>query len=353
MFMQPLKRFVRERLEATKTRRFHAAVNARVRGYYQAIVAQDPARELKPAERKRIADYSNDVFGSGTFAPWLEVYSAYRGEFVEGWIPENYFMRVVAPSWPYFSHIDAKVITRRILAIENIPDLAYHIDGSWIDREHRPLEESGLKHRLFANADAIFVKLDRGMRAQGVRKVTRDAFEPQQLAALGNFVVQSAIGQHPFFDQFTPDSVATLRITTLKPRGQPARNRASILRLGRDGGTLVTPENAIRVPVIDDRGTLSERANDAGWASLTAHPDSHVAFSGQRIPGYEAAVAMCERLHDESPFSILIGWDIAIDRSGDPVLMEWNQRRPGIAFCEASLGPCFEGLDWENVWRAH
>jgi hypothetical protein len=85
--------------------------------------------------------------------------------------------------------------------------------------------------------------------------------------------------------------------------------------------------------------------------SFTAHPDSEIAFSGERIPGFGRASAMCEKLHDENPYALAIGWDIAIDRSGSPVLMEWNQVWGGIALSEASLGPCFSNLGWENVWR--
>ena len=57
---------------------------------------------------------------------------------------------------------------------------------------------------------------------------------------------------------------------------------------------------------------------------------------------------MCKKLHDENPYSLLIGW-VAIDRSASPVLMEWNQIWGGIALSEASLGPCFSNLGWEHL----
>lgn len=350
MLAEPLRRLVRERLEAAKTRRFHARVNGLARATYQAMVTQDPARNLSDVEKKRIREFSKDVFGSVKFAPWLEVYSAYRGKFIEGWIPENYFMKVLVPSWRTYNNIDAKTIAHRILGTEYIPDLAYHINGFWLDREHRHLETSNLKDHLFADTDSVFIKADRGARGNAVRKVTRDEFDPEQLSRRGNLVVQTAIDQHPLFAQFTPNCVATLRITTVKPPGQPAEFKASILRFARDGATFVTP-NAIRVPIMDDQGALSESAVDKNWVRHTAHPDSNVAFSGKRVPGFQRAVALCKKLHDESPFSVLIGWDVAIDRSGAPVLMEWNQGIAGIALSEASQGPCFKGLGWENVWR--
>ncbi len=350
MFAKSFERAVRGQIEARKTRRFHARVNAKAQAAYKAIVTQDSARSLSSADRKLIKEYSNDVFGSPKFAYWLEVYSAHRGRFIEGWIPENYFMNVLVPTWTTYINIDAKTIARRILGTDCIPDIAYCINGFWLDREHRHLETSSLKEHLFANADAAFFKTDGAAQGKGVRRVTRAEFDPGRLSSQGNFVVQSAIEQHPFFNEFTADSVATLRITTVKPPGQSATNRASILRLGHGGATFLTAD-AIRVPVIDDQGSLSGRATDASWMSHTIHPDSKVAFSGKRIPGFQRAVAMCEELHDQSPFTTLIGWDIAIDRNADPVVMEWNEGIAGIALSEASLGPCFKDLGWEDVWR--
>jgi hypothetical protein len=352
MLTKFFSRLVRGQIEAGKTLRFHARDNAKAKAAYEAIVTQDPSRILSATDEKRIKEYSNDVFGSPKFAPWLEVYSAHRGEFIEGWIPENYFMKVLVPSWTTYRNIDAKTIARRILGTGHIPDLAYHINGFWIDREHRNLDTAKLADHLFAGTEAIFVKIDGPAQGKGVQKVTRSEFDQERLSRLGNFVVQPAIEQHRLFDQFTPDSVATLRITTVKPPGKSAKNKASILRLGHGGATILTAD-AIRVPVIDDHGSLSERAADARWISHTVHPDSQVAFSDQRIPGFQRAVAICEKLHDESPFTTLIGWDIAIDRNSAPLIMEWNQGVAGIALSEASLGPCFKNLGWENVWRKY
>ncbi len=350
MFTEPLKRFVRGRKDAAKTRRFHDRMNAWARTCYESIVAQEPARDLSSTQKKQIKEYSKDVFGSDKFVPWLEAYTAYRREFIEGWIPENYFRKYIAPTLGGYNHITGKIIARRLLGTEYIPDLAYYINGFWLDRDHGHLEPSEVKDYLFAQTDVVFVKTHRGARGEGVQKVTQTEFDPEQLAGLGDFVVQSAIEQHPFFTRFTPSSVATLRIMTVKPPAQRAESKGSILYLGRDGATIVT-RDALRVPV-DDQGILRETAIvDATWEPFTTHPDSQVAFSGERIPGFRRAITMCEKLHDENPYSVLIGWDIAIDPSGSPVLMEWNQVWGGIAFSEASLGPCFSNLGWENVWR--
>src|SRR3954447_22397499 len=128
MLTKSLKRVVRAEIEAGKTRRFHARDNAKAKAAYHVIVTQDPARSIGACEQKLIEEYGNDVFGSSNFVPWLQVYSAHRGRFIEGWIPENYFMKVLVPSWTTYSNIDAKTIARRILGAECIPDIAYFIN---------------------------------------------------------------------------------------------------------------------------------------------------------------------------------------------------------------------------------
>ena len=71
MFEETLWRFVKGQVEAEKTRRFHAFDNAKARAAYKAMVTQDPARNLSPAEQKQIIEYSKDVFGSPKLCPMV------------------------------------------------------------------------------------------------------------------------------------------------------------------------------------------------------------------------------------------------------------------------------------------
>lgn len=351
MMEKNITTFLKKVVSSNRNRHYHKQQKEKADRCYHEIIAQYPEHTISSRQRKIIDEYSHDTFGSSVFSPWLRTYAAYRGAFVEGWIPGNYFSRILTPRLVHYQNFDAKTISRRILGTDRIPDIAYHLNGFWLDREHREIPPGALKDVVFADTSTVFVKLDRSYGGRDVWKVDRTGFDPEELSALGDLVLQSPISQHPFFDQFTPDSVATLRIITVKQAGTPARNRASHLRLGRHGSTIVRTAEDIRVAVMDDDGTLGERGCGKRWASLSAHPDSGVAFAGATIPGFGSAVALCERLHDESPISMVIGWDIAIDVSGEPVLMEWNQGRIGIRFSEASIGPCFTGLGWEDVWK--
>jgi hypothetical protein len=42
---------------------------------------------------------------------------------------------------------------------------------------------------------------------------------------------------------------------------------------------------------------------------------------------------------------------MAVDEDGSPTLLEVNAKHNGIIFPEASTGPCFAGLGWEQLRR--
>jgi len=42
-------------------------------------------------------EYASDILGWKGYAPWLYVYCAINQVFKEGWIPDNYYGRIVVP----------------------------------------------------------------------------------------------------------------------------------------------------------------------------------------------------------------------------------------------------------------
>ncbi len=346
--LKGLESKIKEPLQAWLYDRHHVQAAKRT---YQAIVDQIPEHALDDATRGRIREYGRDVLGSGRFAPWLETYAAYRGAFLEGWIPNNYFGRILVPSWRIYPRIDTKTIGRRILGTDRLPDLAYHINGTWLDTNREILSQATVKDVLFKSHSHVFVKLDGSSQGKGVSKIAKADFDAAAIAARGNLVIQAPIRQHQFFDELSPDSVATLRITTVKLDGAKAERRASFLRIGLKEMEVVRARDELDVSIVDGTGALDRTACDDRWRMFREHPDTGAVFAGMIVPGFEKAVRFCEDLHDSSPFSTVVGWDIAIDRDREPVLIEWNTGHVEIAHTEASVGPSFRGLGWEDIWK--
>jgi hypothetical protein len=308
---------------------------------------------LRSSDSKLAEDYARTVLGSLDFAPWLKLYTTYRGQFVEGWIPDNYLGRVVCPAInkEYRSLGKFKTLTKRIVNTESIPDLAYFIKGNWITLEGETLSFSEMKTYLFDRQKEFFLKTDSSFQGKGVFKLDRKKFSELDYTKLGDFVIQEPIQQHPFFEEISPGVVATLRITTVKPYGKPAKNHLSALRIGVRGMDFIGPDHALRIPIWPNDGKFFDEVTNINWVPYERHPDTGVLFENQIIPHYDKVIQLCEQLHDQFAHFQLIGWDTTIDLNGNVKIMEWNTDEPGIVFSEVSTGPSFLGLGWEDLWK--
>jgi hypothetical protein len=47
---------------------------------------------------RHIKSYAGEVFGTENYWPWLALYAEMRGEFIEGWIPDDYYTFLLIPS---------------------------------------------------------------------------------------------------------------------------------------------------------------------------------------------------------------------------------------------------------------
>lgn len=316
-------------------------------------VLAEQGRNLSPQQAKIAEEYSRDVLGSVDFAPWLKLYTAFRGEFLEGWIPNNYLGRVVCPAVNGdFRNIGSyKTISKSLIQTDALPDIAYRIRGSWILDGGQPADLEEVKKKCFENHPYVFLKKDFSFQGNGVVKLTLEGFLTFDFSSAGDFVIQAPIFQHPFMEEISPGSVATLRITTVKPPRQDAKAKLCGLRIGRKGMEYIDSKICIRIPVWTENGRLFPNGITKYWTTVEKHPDTGIDFRDKAIPHFKEAVTLCEQLHDRFPHLQLIGWDAAITASGEVKLMEWNTDEPGIIFSEAAIGPHFQGLGWEKLWK--
>ncbi len=343
------KRLVRK-IIPSDTQRQHILA---ARSAYRGIIANPGVNELSSATRRTIRQYANDVLGRELYMPWLEMYTAYRGEFLEGWIPDNYFEWRVLPqiNAPYRELGMSKTLSRRLLDTELLPDIAYRLNGNWFDLNSEPIQVSALKRHLFEVEPVVYVKLERSSRGRGVFILHRDNFSLEALPTSGNCVVQRGVRQAKWFDPISPNATATLRVTTALDDRGVVKFTASFLRTGVGEKNFITSGTSLKFVVIDGDGSLSSFASDSVWKRHTRHPDTGASFENLRIPGYRAAVDACVRLHAKVPHLGIIGWDLAIDDNGESALLEWNTSHPGIKFQEAAVGPTLREFNYERFAR--
>jgi hypothetical protein len=297
-------------------------------------------------------EYAVDVLGNKKHSPWLCLYSAVAGEFKEGWIPEDYYGRVVEPATKgsYRRLADLSLLTGRLFQSEAFPDIAYFVNGLFYGKGSEILSADQLQESLFSHGAKVVFKLDGTCQGKGIFFFDKDSFEVNANLLPANGVFQRYIDQHEFFDQFTSNSVATLRMTTVFD-GHEFSLRGCYLRLGRDQDTHVKSESQVKVPVDIVTGELGSVGYASNWTPITEHPDSGVIFSQQIIPDFDRCLSLVIDLHASIPYLGCLGWDIVVDRSNAVKVMEWNSDQNTIQFEEATQGPCFADLGWEKLWR--
>lgn len=331
-----------------KDKRYHFLQERTAEAVLHSIERQKgktPANLIKTCE-----NYAHDVLGSRRYAPWLNVYAAVQGQFAEGWIPDNYYAKVVVPrsKGAYGELSNLKPLNSSLLGLDHFPDLGAFVNSKWINEHKQCLPESVFADHLFSQHQKIVFKADSSLQGKAVYTFERANFSTSQIQAIGNGVFQHYIDQHAFFDEIVAGSVATIRITTLLTPANTFQVGASYLRVGRSADTHVKSCSHVRIPVDPQTGALADLCFLPDWSTTDRHPDTNYAFVGQHLPQFENCVKTVLQLHQQYPFVQAIGWDVAVDKNEQIWIMEWNGAHNDIKFSEATQGPCFRAMKWEQ-----
>ena len=162
-----------------------------------------------------------------------------------------------------------------------------------------------------------------------------------------DFVVQECICQHPVMAQFNETSLNTFRITTLCLNGKFSVC-SIVVRCGKSGSTVDNwGAGGILIAVFPD-GKVNAIGHDIHLNEYRKNGDC--VFADCRIPQMPHILDLIEKAHLEN-FAIckFIGWDIAIDINGDPVIIELNSSQPGVIGEQLVPGPIFGDRTMEVI----
>jgi hypothetical protein len=191
---------------------------------------------------------------------------------------------------------------------------------------------------LFGEMGRDIVKIETG--PDGIVARSR-----QGIIALGDFIleekalVQDVLDQDPRLAVFSPASVNTLRVVTMLTSQEEVLIVNASFRSGV-GAAFVDNWSAGGVSVGVDcaKGTLKKFAYNKQSRRFTAHPTSGIVFEGYPVPEWGRVRAAAAAIQRAFPFYRLIGLDMALNASGDPVLIEANGA-PDLAGLEQKTGP--------------
>lgn len=141
------------------------------------------------------------------------------------------------------------------------------------------------------------------------------------------YIIQNIVEQLPEINAIYPHALNTLRITTYYDKEkQCAVPFAGFYRIGANEGVA---DNWAAGGILVGMDIKTGKLRKYGYfkhgygTKVTAHPDSGFKFENYQLPCYEQAKKQALELHEKLKGIPVIGWDIALTKSG-PMFIEGN-----------------------------
>ncbi len=158
------------------------------------------------------------------------------------------------------------------------------------------------------------------------------------LAQNNSFIAQKKLIQSDFLTQLNPTSLNTMRLTTLLlPDG--VKIISAQLKIGKNGAIFDNSKHGSIFVGINENGILNE---SGARRDLKLYREQNgVKFANLSIPNYDTVKNFVMRGHLHVAPCHIIGWDIALDKNNQPVLIEANTFCPSITYEQIASGPIF------------
>lgn len=266
---------------------------------------------------------------------------------------------------PYFNdqgmdvgYRDKNIYDILIKTPNSVESVIKRVRGNYYDSENNPLNRKSV-HDILMNTDSEYIiKPSDSNNGVGIEKlivqnknlvlsnkqVTLEGLEDMYES---NFVVQKVIHQHPIMARPHPSSVNTLRMVTLRWKGE-IKYLLTFARFGANGSV---KDNAGAGGVclgLNEDGDFFDIAVDEHCNTYSHHPTSNFKFSDmERIPNFGRFKEFVVNLHKSILHHDFISWDIAVSNDAQPIFIEANFAGATWLYQMASQQPLFGDLTEE------
>lgn len=163
-----------------------------------------------------------------------------------------------------------------------------------------------------------------------------------------DFVVQEVVRQHEELKRIHKESLNTIRLQTLLWKNE-VHVLSSVLRMGSGNNRVDNVSSGGMACGILPDGRLKEVAFDGLFNRYDKHPQGGV-FNQYTVPNFDKCIELVKYLSPRfQEYSKMIGWDIAIEETGEPVLIECNLNFQELEFHQLCNGPLFGSITDEVI----
>ncbi|MBO6303234.1 MAG: hypothetical protein J6N15_12445 [Ruminiclostridium sp.] len=282
-------------------------------------------------------------------------YTYFFGRFSPYFLPEDFHFNYVDK---YMSareearYLDNKCYYYRLLSNVKQPELVtMRIGGTWLDSTLKPVSRQTAAGLASAESEVVLKRAVNSEEGAGVHFLTgaelETDFERITSEIPCDIVLQRPVKQHPDIAALHEQSVNTLRIVSLMTEERVKIYKVCI-KIGVGDSRLDNGASGGIYCGVNPDGTLHDHAiRDDGEVFYT-HPTLGYEFAGKKVPCLKSALKLAREAHSFLGHFRLISWDIAIDETGEAVLIEPNFTLGGISLVQMCSGPLF-GKDTPKI----
>lgn len=300
-------------------------------------------KQLSRSQNQEVKDYWRK-YGKRVSPDWAAYFSFGNDYFDPRYIPESLYYGEIAKKLHVqgMAGLHHKNVQEQIFDSKQPKTIVRKINNFISDREHRPISlDQAIQ--LCKEEKEVIIKPSTGtyggkgiffLKAEEVERQLRDI-----LISLDQVIVQKVVESHQFMKNITSSSINTLRVVTLLVDGEPIL-LSTLLRMAKEGNRLDGVSAGGIIAVVNKNGLLEESAVQLDQTIKRQH-DSGFIFKDKKIPSYKELIEDAFRQHCRIPYFKMVSWDYAIDKEGDPVLIEANIPTGQIDFHQINIGPIF------------
>lgn len=157
-----------------------------------------------------------------------------------------------------------------------------------------------------------------------------------------DFIVQSAVDQNSYLSQFNPSSINTLRLSLYRSViDNECHVTGAIMRIGGKGSVVDNAHAGGCYVGINKDGTFCHEVLDQYGRKRSSF--NGIDFTNNfKYPNWENVIEFGKSVGNYIPHHRLLALDIALDKLGTPILLEFNISYYSMWLFQYTIGPAFD-----------
>lgn len=297
-------------------------------------------RKLTKEQKKEVQDFYVPLIGKKIDVHCHEYFYSRTGVFNKEYVPVNFYHCEIVPraNVRYVgSVLNDKNMCDMLFPGENVVHTILKNMNGYYYYEGRPVSEEEAVS-LCKNLEEVMIKPSLKSKGKGISLFSaKDGVTNIENKTIGqlfkeyekDFLIQVWVRQHKDMAALNPSSVNTLRILSYRS-GMEVLIIYCVVRIGRSGQVIDNQSAGGMSTTLTEDGKLGKYAFGGYLEDNIEKTDTGIVLDGYQVPSFDKAIAMVKRLHLQLPFLDIVGWDVAIQEDGEPVLIEFNVN-PGLS----------------------